>query len=229
MPREHLSERNHPAINDAVTSAIEMFRALGAEIVDVDLPLTGVGISTYYVIAPAEASSNLARFDGIRYGRRATIAPGEDLFDLYAASRAEGFGAEVRRRIMLGTYVLSAGYYDAYYKRALQVRRLIKEEFDRAFERCHAIIGPTSPTPAFRLGEVTDPLEMYLCDLYTTGANIAGHCAMSMPAGWAELEGRFLPVGVQLQCNAFDESTMLRIARMFEKQTDFKRQRPMPV
>ncbi len=213
-------------MNEAVYSAIVLYRGLGAQIVDIDLPLTDYGIATYYVIAPAEASSNLARYDGIRYGRRAHLEPGEDLFDLYAKSRAEGFGPEVKRRIMLGTYVLSAGYYDAYYKRALQVRRLIKQEFDAAFEKCHALLGPTSPTPAFEIGAKADPWSMYLCDVYTANTNIAGICGISIPAGFAEIDGKHLPIGLQIQCKAFDEATMFRIARMFEASTDFHTKRP---
>jgi aspartyl-tRNA(Asn)/glutamyl-tRNA(Gln) amidotransferase subunit A len=223
---QYLAERNDSAVNTALREAIEVFRSLGAEIVDVDLPLTDHAISTYYVIAPAEASSNLARYDGIRYGRRAERRAGEDLFDLYARSRAEGFGPEVQRRIMLGTYVLSAGYYDAYYTKALRARRLIKQEFDRAFDQCHALIGPTAPTPAFRRGEKAEPLAMYLCDLYTTGANISGHCGISLPGGFASADGVALPVGVQLQCRAFDEATMFRVARMFESATGHHLRRP---
>jgi aspartyl-tRNA(Asn)/glutamyl-tRNA(Gln) amidotransferase subunit A len=219
VPRQYLDEGNDPAVNAAVRSAIDRYRELGATIVDVDLPMTRYGIATYYVLCTAEASSNLARFDGIRYGHRAKLDAGEDLFDLYAKSRSEGFGAEVQRRIMLGTYVLSAGYYEAYYQRALRVRRLIKEEFDRVFAQCHAIIGPTSPTPAFEIGAKADPLSMYLCDSYTVNANIAGICAMSIPCGSAEVQGKRLPIGLQIQCQAFDEATMFRVARMFERQT----------
>ncbi|MHC4809254.1 MAG: Asp-tRNA(Asn)/Glu-tRNA(Gln) amidotransferase subunit GatA [Planctomycetota bacterium] len=219
VPRQYRDERNHPAVNAAVEAAIDVYRSLGATIVDVDLPLTDHGIATYYVIAPAEASSNLARYDGIRYGHRAEPRPGEELFDLYARSRAEGFGPEVRRRIMLGTYVLSAGYYDAYYKRALQVRRLIGREFEAAFSRCHVILGPTSPFPAFRAGEKTDPLAMYLCDVFTANANIAGIPGISIPGGFAEDGGVDLPVGLHLQARAFDEGTLLRAARMFERAT----------
>ncbi|MCZ6543934.1 MAG: Asp-tRNA(Asn)/Glu-tRNA(Gln) amidotransferase subunit GatA [Planctomycetota bacterium] len=226
VPKQYLSDKNEPAVNEAVYSAIELYRDLGAEIVDIDLPLTEYGVATYYVIAPAEASSNLARYDGIRYGRRAPLEPGEDLFDLYAKSRAEGFGPEVKRRIMLGTYVLSAGYYDAYYKRALQVRRLIKQEFDAAFEKCHALLGPTSPAPAFEIGAKADPLSMYLCDVYTANTNIAGICGISIPAGFAEVDGKHLPIGLQIQCKAFDEATMFRIARMFEASTDYHTKRP---
>ncbi len=224
VPSQYLRSENDPAVNAAVSAAIETFRGLGARIVEIDLPLTDYGIATYYIIAPAEASSNLARYDGIRYGRRAEVAPGEDLIDLYARSRAEGFGPEVQRRIMLGTYVLSAGYYEAYYKRALRVRRLIRQEFDAAFEKCHALVGPTAPTPAFRIGEKADPLSMYLCDLYTVNANIAGICAISVPCGPAGS----LPIGLQIQCKAFDEETMFRIARMFEANTIRSSRKPPP-
>ncbi len=208
---------NSPAVNDAVARAIDIFQSLGGTIVDVDLPLTDVGISTYYVIAPAEACSNLARFDGIRYGHRATSNAGDDLFDLYAMSRAEGFGREVQRRIMLGTYVLSAGYYDAYYKRALQIRRLIKQEFDGAFSKCDVILGPTAPTAAFPLGGLTDPLSMYMCDVYTVNTNIAGICGISLPAGFDESSGRHLPVGIQLQAQAFAEPILFKIAQAYER------------
>jgi aspartyl-tRNA(Asn)/glutamyl-tRNA(Gln) amidotransferase subunit A len=226
VPREYMSDANDPSVNDAVRAAIEVYRSLGATIVEVDLPLTDLGISTYYVIAPAEASSNLARFDGIRYGHRATLAAGEDLFDLYAKSRAEGFGPEVQRRIMIGTYVLSSGYYDAYYKRALQVRRLIKEEFDRAFERCDVLLGPTAPTPAFPIGGKSDPLSMYLCDVYTVNTNIAGICGISIQGGMAKVDGRSLPIGIQLQAKPFAEAMLLRAARMFEAATPWHTMRP---
>ncbi|MFM7050885.1 MAG: Asp-tRNA(Asn)/Glu-tRNA(Gln) amidotransferase subunit GatA [Planctomycetota bacterium] len=216
VPREYRSSSNAPAVAATLEKAIAAARAFGAEIVDIDLPLTDLGISTYYVIAPAEASSNLARYDGIRYGHRAKLAPGEDLEALYSKSRAEGFGPEVQRRILLGTYVLSSGYYDAYYKRALQVRRLIKEEFDRALERCHVILGPTSPIPAFEIGGMKDPLSMYLCDVYTVNTNIAGIPGLSFNAGWAEEGGSRLPIGLQLQAKAFDEETLLCAAAMFE-------------
>ncbi|MGA0871867.1 MAG: Asp-tRNA(Asn)/Glu-tRNA(Gln) amidotransferase subunit GatA [Phycisphaerales bacterium] len=217
VPKEYLSEANDPAINDAVRRAMDAFRDRGAEIVDVSLPLTEVGISTYYVIAPAEASSNLARFDGIRYGFRAAAKPGEDLEGLYARSRAEGFGAEVKRRILIGTYVLSAGYYDAYYRRALQVRRRIAEEFASAFERCDVLLGPTAPTPAFRLAAQHDPLSMYLCDVYTVNGAIAGICGVSIPAGFAEVDGASLPLAVQLQAPAFAERALFGAATSLEQ------------
>jgi aspartyl-tRNA(Asn)/glutamyl-tRNA(Gln) amidotransferase subunit A len=217
LPRQFLAGENDPAVDEAVRRAVDVYRGLGARIVELDLPLTRYCIPTYYVIAPAEASSNLARYDGIRYGFRAQPQEGDNLFDLYARTRAEGFGPEVKRRIMLGTYVLSAGYYEAYYRRAMQVRRLIRRELDAAFERCEAIIGPTTPAPAFRLGEKADPLSMYLCDLYTVGANLAGSCAISVGAGFAVREGAVLPVGLQVQCRPFDEVTMFRVARAFER------------
>jgi aspartyl-tRNA(Asn)/glutamyl-tRNA(Gln) amidotransferase subunit A len=217
VPREYVGEGNDPQVNAAIQQAIDVFRKLGATIIDVDLPLTRYGIATYYLIATAEASSNLARFDGIRFGRRAQLAADEALDDLYARSRSEGFGPEVQLRIMLGTYALSAGYYDAFYKRALQVRRLIKDEFDRAFSQCHALIGPASPTPAFDIGAKADPISMYLCDAYTVNANIAGICAMSIPCGWTTNGSHpKLPIGLHIQCQAFDESTMFRIAQMYE-------------
>ena len=216
VPPQFLDERNEPAVMQAVSNAIDTFRDLGATIVDIDLPLTDVGVSTYYVIAPAEACSNLARYDGIRYGHRTREGDG-DLFDLYARSRAEGFGDEVKRRIMLGTYVLSAGYYDAYYNTALKVRRLIRDEYTTAFSKCDAILGPTSPTVAFELGAKADPVSMYLCDIYTANANIAGICGVSLPGGFSEEHGSPLPIGVQLQGPAFDDARLLRIARMFEQ------------
>ena len=217
VPREYRSDANAPSVAAVLDRAIERARELGAEIVEVALPLTDLGISTYYVIAPAEASSNLARFDGIRYGHRATLAPGEDLEDLYSKSRAEGFGPEVQRRILLGTYVLSSGYYDAYYKRALQVRRLIKDEFDRAFASCDAILGPTSPIPAFAIGGMKDPLSMYLCDVYTVNTNIAGIPGISFHAGFADEGSSRLPVGLQLQAPAFAEEKLLTIAALLER------------
>ncbi|MDG2201166.1 MAG: Asp-tRNA(Asn)/Glu-tRNA(Gln) amidotransferase subunit GatA [Phycisphaerales bacterium] len=226
LPREYIDTGNDDAVNDMVNAAVETYRGLGAEIVDVQLPLTDVGIATYYVIGPAEASSNLARFDGIRYGRRVPPGPGEELFDLYAKSRGEGFGPEVRRRIMLGTYVLSAGYYDAYYKRALQVRRLIRQEFENVFQQCDVLLGPTTPAPAFPIGSISDPLTMYLCDRYTVNANIAGICGISLPAGFADANGCTLPLGLQLQAPALGEGTLLRAARMFEAATNHHARTP---
>jgi len=217
VPREYLTDANDPDVNQVFRQAIDTFRELGATIVDVDLPMTDSGVATYYILATAEASSNLARFDGMRYGARSSLANGDDLSDLYDQSRSAGFGAEVRRRIMLGTFVLSAGYYDAYYKKALQVRRLIKQEFDDAFSKCHALIGPVSPIPAFEFGAKADPLSMYLADIYTVNTNIAGICGISVPAGFKTVGGKKLPMGLQLQAQAMDEPTLLRVARMFEK------------
>lgn len=216
VPPEYL-RNNDPAVTAALERAIERLRGAGASIVDVALPMTDHGISTYYVIAPAEASSNLARFDGIRYGHRAMQRAGEGLEDLYARSRSEGFGAEVQRRIMLGTYVLSSGYYDAYYDRALRIRRLIKQEFDTAFARCDVILGPTAPTAAFPIGGVTDPLQMYMNDVYTVNTNIAGIAGISLPGGVDRSSGSALPVGLQLQAPAFAESRLLRVSELLER------------
>jgi len=235
VPRQARSDANHPAVAAALDETIRTYRSLGATIVDIDLPLTDSGIAAYYIVAPAEASSNLARFDGIRYGRRAALAPGEDLADLYCKSRAEGFGAEVKRRIMLGTHVLSSGYYDAYYTTALKVRRRILADYTAAFDGaagappCHAILLPASPGPAFRFGDkVADPLAMYLEDVYTVGVNLAGLPGLSMPAGFATEGDKRLPIGMQLITRAFDETTMLRAARMFERATDFAAMTPSP-
>lgn len=219
IPRQYLNASNHAAVNDSIRHAVDVYRSLGAQIIDIDLPLTDFGIATYYVIVTAEASSNLARYDGIRYGHRATLQASDELADLFAKSRAEGFGPEVQRRVMLGTYVLSSGYYDAYYKRALQVRSLIKREFDAAFAKCHVLLGPVAPTPAFPIGVKTDPLSMYLADIYTVNTNLAGLCGISIPCGMAYEGGVKLPIGLHVQAQAFDEPTMFRAARMFEKAT----------
>lgn len=224
VPEQARSGANHAEVARVFEETIAAYRRLGARIVNVDLPMTDAGIAAYYIVATAEASSNLARYDGVRYGHRATLAPGEGLADLYCRSRSEGFGDEVKRRIMLGTHVLSSGYYDAYYTTALKARRRILADFEGVFAAgCHAILTPTSPSPAFKVGEKTsDPLSMYLEDVYTVGVNLAGLPAMSVPAGMARIEdgGRRtdLPVGVQLIAPAFDESTMLRAARMLERE-----------
>ena len=217
VPREYRTDANAPSVARALDEAIAAYKSMGATIVDVELPLTDVGISTYYVIAPAEASSNLARFDGIRYGHRATLEAGEGLEDLYAKSRSQGFGPEVQRRIMLGTYVLSSGYYDAYYNRALQVRRRIREEFDHAFTKCDVLLGPTSPIPAFEIGGKKDPWAMYLCDVYTVNTNIAGIPGISLNTSYAQEGNSTLPIGMQLQGPAFSEALLLRAARMLER------------
>ncbi|MBT6269165.1 MAG: Asp-tRNA(Asn)/Glu-tRNA(Gln) amidotransferase subunit GatA [Phycisphaerae bacterium] len=225
VPAQYIGGQNSPDIDSAISAAIETYRELGATIVDIDLPLTEVGISTYYVLAPAECSSNLARYDGIRYGHR-TAKPCKDLFELYSQNRAEGFGDEVKRRIMLGTYVLSSGYYDAYYNNALKTRRLICEEYKRAFEVCDVILGPTTPTTAFKIGEKADPLAMYLCDVYTANTNIAGICGISIPCGFSESSGSPLPIGLHLQAAWYEDANLLRVAQLFQKNTNFHTKTP---
>jgi len=229
LAKQYLSDANHPAVAEAVDRAVKVFESMGASIIEVDLPHTEYGIPTYYIVAPAEASSNLARFDGVHFGHRTQHA--EDLIDLYCQSRAEGFGNEVKRRIMLGTYVLSSGYYDAYYLRALKVRRLIKQDFDRAFEQCDGILCPTTTSPAFEIGaKVDDPLALYLNDIYTVPSSLAGIPGVNLPAGFAEPADKNdakLPVGLQLFGGLFQEAKLLRIARMFEQATDYHRARPL--
>ncbi len=219
--REWLAEGVDPEVASAVRDAVEVFQRLGADVCDISLPHSKYGIPAYYIVAPAEASSNLARYDGVHYGYRADGY--DDMIDMYCRTRSEGFGAEVKRRIMLGTYALSAGYYDAYYLKALKVRRVIREDFDRAFERVDIILGPTSPTPAFRLGErLADPLSMYLSDVYTVTANLAGIAGISVPCGFTR-DG--LPIGLQLLAPPFEEERLLRAARMYERETDWHRRR----
>jgi aspartyl-tRNA(Asn)/glutamyl-tRNA(Gln) amidotransferase subunit A len=214
-----------PQVKAAVETAIKKYQELGAELVDVSLPHTEYGIAAYYVIAPCEASSNLARYDGVHYGHR-TKEPVKDIIELFSKSRAEGFGEEVQRRIMIGTYALSAGYADQYYNQALKVRALIKRDFDRAFEKCDAVVCPTSPTPAFKAGEKTgDPLQMYLCDVFTVTCNIAGIAGISLPCGFTSGE-KPLPIGLQLLGPTFGEEKLLRIARMHESATDWHKRRP---
>jgi len=213
VPRDLLGEGVDPEVRARVGEAIEAYRGLGAEVVDVELPHARYSIAVYYIIATAEASSNLARYDGVRYGYRAEDPA--DLREMYRLTREQGFGAEVKRRIMLGTYVLSSGYYDAYYLKAQQVRTLIKRDFERAFGACDAVLTPTTPTPAFRLGEKTDdPLSMYLSDIYTCMANLAGIPGVSVPCG---LSAAGLPVGFQLMGRHWDESTILRLAHAYER------------
>jgi len=210
-------------VRQAVEAAIRVLESQGAVRVPIHTPHLKYAVACYYIIATAEASSNLARFDGVHYGRR-TARP-RDIVDLYESSRGEGFGAEVARRIMLGTYALSSGYYDAYYLKALKVRTLIKRDFDAAFERADVIVSPVAPTTAFRLGEkAADPLAMYLADIYTVSANLAGICAVSIPGG---VDSRGLPVGVQLMGPALGESTVLAAAHQFQKITDHHERRPL--
>ncbi|MBW8708146.1 MAG: Asp-tRNA(Asn)/Glu-tRNA(Gln) amidotransferase subunit GatA [Alphaproteobacteria bacterium] len=218
IPREYRMD-GAPAEIDALWSkGAEWLKAQGAEIVDVSLPHTKYALPTYYIVAPAEASANLARYDGVRFGYRAEGV--RDITDLYEKSRGEGFGAEVQRRILIGTYVLSAGYYDAYYSRAQKLRTLIKRDFEQAFELCDVLLTPTTPGPAFGVGAKTsDPLEMYLQDVFTVTVNLAGLPGISVPAGLSE---NGLPLGLQVIGKAFDEATMLRAARAVEMAADFK-------
>lgn len=217
VPTQAWSPANHPAVTASLQGAIERSRGLGARIIDIDLPLSDYAVAAYYIVAPAEASSNLARFDGVRFGRRAEGAT--DLADMLCKSRREGFGPEVRKRIMLGTHVLSSGYYDAYYTTALKVRRRVKDDFDAAFRAgCHAVLMPTTPGPAFKIGEkIGDALAMYMEDVYTVGVNLAGLPALSIPAGSVSEGGANLPIGVQLVGQPFQESELMRIARMLER------------
>jgi aspartyl-tRNA(Asn)/glutamyl-tRNA(Gln) amidotransferase subunit A len=216
LPKEYFGDGIDPAVRAKVMAAVEKLAAQGAEIVEISLPHTEYAVATYYVIAPAEASSNLSRFDGIRYGHRAA-SPG-DLLDLYRRSREEGFGPEVKRRIILGTYVLSSGYYDAYYTKAQKVRTLIRRDFEQAFEKVDAILSPVAPAPARKLGEFSDdPLHEYLSDIFTIAANLAGNCAISVPAGTVTSEtGSELPVGLQILGPHFGEAKLLRIAKAAE-------------
>ena len=203
-----------PEVKRITEEAIRMCERAGAELVEVSLPHTEYAMAVYYIIAPAEASANLARFDGVRYGHRSESA--SDVFSLYTKSRAEGFGSEVKRRIIMGTYVLSSGYYDAYYGRAQKVRTLIKRDFDEVFAKVDALITPCAPTPAFRLGELQDPLTMYLNDLFTIPSSLAGVCASSVPAGFTADTN--LPVGVQFICGGFEEEKLLKISKAFESE-----------
>ncbi len=226
LPREYLSERIDREVKAALDAATAQLQSLGAEIIEVSLPHTEYAIDAYYIIATAEASANLARFDGVRYGHRAENP--QSLLDHYGRTRAEGFGAEVKRRIILGTYVLSSGYYDAYYLRAQKVRTLIRQDFARAFEQVDALISPTTPGPAFKIGERSDdPLQMYLADIFTNAANLAGICGISIPCGFARSEtGNPLPIGLQILGKALDEARLFQVAHAFEQSTGWHRQRP---
>lgn len=221
---------NDPAVTAAFEQAIDVYKSQGAEIVDVDLPHTEHGIPCYYIVATAECSSNLARYDGVHYGHRTSepTPAGENAIQhLYCQSRAEGFGQEVKRRIVLGTYALSSGYDEKYYDLALRTRRLIAGDFDTAFTKCDAILCPTTTGPAFKIGEMADdPLAMYMNDIYTVTANLAGIPGISLPGGFAEEDGKPLPVGVQLLGKAFDERRLLRIARLYERETNHGLRRP---
>jgi aspartyl-tRNA(Asn)/glutamyl-tRNA(Gln) amidotransferase subunit A len=221
LPREYFGDGIDPEVASAVETALEELRGLGAETVDISLPNSHLAVPTYYVIAPAECSANLSRFDGVRYGHR--CAEPRDLEELYKRSRSEGFGAEVKRRIMIGTYALSAGYYDAYYLKAQRVRRLIGDDFRRAFAEIDVIAGPTAPTPAFAIGErVDDPITMYLSDIFTIAANLAGLPGLSLPAGFS---GE-LPVGLQLIGDHFAEGRLLNVGHRYQQATDWHRRSP---
>ena len=225
IPNEYFIEGMDPDVEKAITEAIDHFKRLGAEIQKISLPHTEFAVAVYYIICTAEASSNLARYDGVKYGHRSKEF--KDLMDMYTRTRAEGFGPEVKRRIILGTYVLSAGYYDAYYRKASQVRTLMKMDFDEAFQTVDAILTPTAPTPAFRIGEkVEDPLQMYLSDVFTIPVNLAGIPAITIPCGFSH-EG--LPIGVQIMGKHFDEGKLLRIAYTFEQTTEFHLREPAPI
>jgi aspartyl-tRNA(Asn)/glutamyl-tRNA(Gln) amidotransferase subunit A len=222
LPKEYFGAGMDDDVRRAVAGAIAALERLGAAPVEVALPASPLSVPAYYVIAPAEASSNLSRYDGVRYGHRAPQY--EDLADMYCKTRAQGFGAEVRRRILVGTYVLSHGYYDAYYLQAQRVRRLIAQDFVEAFKRCDLIAGPTSPTVAFRIGEkVSDPVTMYLSDIYTIAANLAGLPAMSIPCGFGN---HGLPVGLQLVGGYFAEARLLNVAHQYQRATDWHLRTP---
>jgi len=222
IPKEFFGEGLDPEVASAIQKAIHTLEDLGAKTVEVSLPHTHAAVAVYYIIAPAEASSNLARYEGVKYGFRAKDAP--DLLEMYEKTRSQGFGAEVKRRIMLGTYALSAGYYDAYYRKASQVRTLIWQDFQKAFAQCHALLTPTAPSPAFRIGEkANDPLQMYLSDIFTIPCNLAGLPGLSLPCGFTS---QGLPIGLKILANHFQEETILRVAYAIEQNTDFHRRKP---
>jgi aspartyl-tRNA(Asn)/glutamyl-tRNA(Gln) amidotransferase subunit A len=228
VPREYFIEGLQPEVETAVRAAVDILSDLGAEVREISLPHTEYALPVYYLIAPAEASANLARYDGVRYGLRADSNDAGGLLEMYKATRGEGFGPEVKRRIMLGTYALSAGYYDAYYLKAQKVRTLIKNDFDAAYEEVDVIVGPTSPVTAFRIGEkIDDPLQMYLVDLFTLSMNLAGICGLSLPCGFDTKTGQgSLPIGLQITGPAFGEEQVLQVAHAYEQATDWHKRRP---
>jgi aspartyl-tRNA(Asn)/glutamyl-tRNA(Gln) amidotransferase subunit A len=218
LPKEYFSDRVSAETQSAVQQSIQIAKEAGAEIVDVSIPLSEFGVSVYYLIATSEASSNLARYDGVRFGYRADFHkdPAKDTEDFYSRTRGEGFGQEVKRRIVLGTYALSSGYYDAYYIKACQVRRLLREQFMTAFQKCDVLMSPVTTHPAFKVGErVQDPLQMYLNDIFTISTNLAGIPGMSLPAGFSK---NGLPIGVQISAAHFQEQKMLNVAYALEQQ-----------
>ena len=224
IPKEHFGEGLSPDVAQAIEASLAQFEKLGAKRVGISLPNSGLSVPAYYVIAPAEASSNLSRFDGVRYGYRAPVSEYRDLLDMYCRTRAQGFGAEVKRRILIGTYVLSHGYYDAYYLKAQRIRRLIAQDFVEAFKTCDVVMGPASPTVAFRIGaKASDPVQMYLNDIYTIPANLAGLPAMSIPCGLGENN---LPVGMHIVGDYFSEARMLALAHQYQRATDWHRRMP---
>jgi aspartyl-tRNA(Asn)/glutamyl-tRNA(Gln) amidotransferase subunit A len=222
LPKECFVGGLHPEVKSALEAACRQWKELGAEIKEISLPHSEYALAVYYILAPCEASSNLARFDGVRYGRRSTGS--NSLLELYERSRDEGFGPEVKRRIMLGTYALSAGYYDAYYAKAQKVRTLVKRDFDEAFSQVDLVLTPTSPTPAFKIGEKTDdPLQMYLSDIFTIPCNLAGLPGLSLPGGFSSDK---LPIGLQLQGRPFEEATVLKAAHQYLAATNWHRSAP---
>ena len=227
VPKEHFGEGLSSDVAQAIEASLAQFEELGAKRVAISLPNSGLSVPAYYVIAPAEASSNLSRFDGVRYGYRAPASAFRDLLDMYRKTRAQGFGAEVKRRILIGTYVLSHGYYDAYYLKAQRIRRLIAQDFVEAFKTCDVVMGPASPTVAFRIGAKTsNPVQMYLNDIYTIPANLAGLPAMSVPCGFGENN---LPVGMHIVGDYFSEARMLALAHQYQRATDWHRRMPAGV
>ncbi len=226
VPKEYFIEGMDKDVEQTTRQALDQLAKLGAELVDISLPHTNYALSSYYIIAPAEASANLARFDGVRYGAR--VPDGKDVLDVYSRTRALGFGNEVKRRIILGTYVLSSGYYDAYYLRAQKVRTLIRKDFEEAWKKCDIIATPTTPTPAFKLGEKTgDPIQMYLSDVFTIAVNMAGLCGLSLPCGFVQRDSTDLPLGLQFIGKAFDEATLLRASHAYEQSTEWHTRRPV--
>jgi aspartyl-tRNA(Asn)/glutamyl-tRNA(Gln) amidotransferase subunit A len=222
VAKEYFGEGLEAEVEQSVRAALKLYAQSGATVKEISLPTSPFAVAAYYVVATAEASSNLARYDGVHYGYRAKSF--DNLIDMYCRTRGESFGQEVKRRIMLGTYVLSSGYKDAYYVKALKVRRLIKEDFDKAFAECDVIMGPTSPTAAFKVGERTaDPLAMYLSDIYTISCNLAGLPGISIPCGFTR---KGLPIGLQILAPPFEEDKLLRVARMYEQETDWHTKRP---
>ncbi len=221
IPKEYFIEGMDKEVEERINEAINQLESLGCIPVEISLPHTEFAVATYYIVATSEASSNLARYDGVKYGLRAR---GNDLLDMYMKTRSKGFGAEVKRRIMLGTYSLSAGYYDAYYKKALQVRTLIKRDFEKAFENVDFIVTPTAPSPAFKIGEkIADPLQMYLSDIFTISINLAGVPAISLPCGFSE---KGLPIGLQIIGKPFDEAGILQLAYAYEQSTPWHKMKP---